>query len=263
MILADKIMCLRKQKGWSQEELANKMSVSRQSVSKWESESSIPEMDKIVLLSTIFNVSTDYLLKEDMKEDCLEKGEDVQSESQPVVLSSDEVYMYIKEATKFAKYVSTGVSTILLGFTIFMLSTVGHLNPIFNISTEVSMSIGLVALILLAARGGFILLKAKVSKIMIKYGARDYITYLSAPDKTKVEEGKVEYQKVYLRGIACGVTLIITGVIPMIVGGMLNLSEPVIILLTALFFVIANIGIHILIRVLLKVRIYDILLNSN
>jgi len=69
MILADKIMCLRKQKGWSQEELANKMGVSRQSVSKWESESAIPEMEKILVMSDIFKVSTDYLLKEDIKND--------------------------------------------------------------------------------------------------------------------------------------------------------------------------------------------------
>ena len=55
MILADKIMCLRKQKGWSQEELANQLKVSRQSVSKWESDASVPEMDKVVQLSLIFN----------------------------------------------------------------------------------------------------------------------------------------------------------------------------------------------------------------
>ena len=65
MTLADKIMTLRKQKGWSQEELAERLDVSRQSVSKWESGQSIPELDKVVQISTLFGVSTDYLLKED------------------------------------------------------------------------------------------------------------------------------------------------------------------------------------------------------
>ncbi len=61
MILADKILKLRKQSGWSQEELADKMNVSRQSVSKWESASSIPDLNKVILLTEIFGVTTDYL----------------------------------------------------------------------------------------------------------------------------------------------------------------------------------------------------------
>lgn len=60
MILAEKIMKLRKQQGWSQEELAMKLGVSRQSVSKWESGASIPELDKILQLGELFGVSTDF-----------------------------------------------------------------------------------------------------------------------------------------------------------------------------------------------------------
>ena len=56
MILADKVIKLRKQRGWSQEELANQLNVSRQAVSKWESASSIPDIDKILKMSQIFEV---------------------------------------------------------------------------------------------------------------------------------------------------------------------------------------------------------------
>lgn len=63
MTLADRILELRKQKGISQEALADKLGVSRQAISKWESEQSTPEMDKIVLMSDFFEVTTDYLLK--------------------------------------------------------------------------------------------------------------------------------------------------------------------------------------------------------
>lgn len=65
MILADKIVKLRKQLGWSQEELAEKMNVSRQSVSKWESTNSIPDLNRIIMLADIFDVSTDFLLKDE------------------------------------------------------------------------------------------------------------------------------------------------------------------------------------------------------
>lgn len=63
MNIADRIQKLRKRKGMSQEELADHIGVSRQAVSKWESEQSLPEIDKICLLSDYFGVTTDYLLK--------------------------------------------------------------------------------------------------------------------------------------------------------------------------------------------------------
>lgn len=64
MIVADKIAGLRKEKGWSQEQLAEQMGVSRQAVSKWESGQALPDLDKILALSQLFGVTTDYLLKE-------------------------------------------------------------------------------------------------------------------------------------------------------------------------------------------------------
>lgn len=63
MNIADRIQFLRKQKGYSQEELADKVGVSRQAVSKWESEQSVPDLEKIIVMSELFEVTTDYLLK--------------------------------------------------------------------------------------------------------------------------------------------------------------------------------------------------------
>ena len=69
MILADKIINLRKKNGWSQEELAEKLGVTRQSVSKYEGAQSIPDLDKILKLSEIFGVTTDYLIKDELEEE--------------------------------------------------------------------------------------------------------------------------------------------------------------------------------------------------
>lgn len=66
--LNQKISQLRNDNNWSQEELAEKLNVSRQSVSKWESGQAKPDLDKIIALSNIFDVSTDYLLKDDNEE---------------------------------------------------------------------------------------------------------------------------------------------------------------------------------------------------
>lgn len=67
MILADKIIEERKKNGWTQEDLAQKLGVSRQSVSKWESAGAIPDLKKIIQLADLFGVSTDYLLKMKLK----------------------------------------------------------------------------------------------------------------------------------------------------------------------------------------------------
>ena len=66
MILADKIIYHRKKLSLTQEELAESLNVSRQSVSKWEGAQSIPDMNKIILLSNIFGVSIDYLMRDEL-----------------------------------------------------------------------------------------------------------------------------------------------------------------------------------------------------
>ncbi|MCD8106996.1 MAG: helix-turn-helix domain-containing protein [Oscillospiraceae bacterium] len=65
MALSEKLYTLRKKSGLSQEQLAEELNVSRQAISKWESGNSIPESDKLVAISNYFNVSLDYLLKDD------------------------------------------------------------------------------------------------------------------------------------------------------------------------------------------------------
>mgnify|MGYP001037690294 FL=1 len=75
MTIADRIQHLRKAKGISQEELADQIGVSRQAVSKWESEQSNPDLEKVILLSEYFEVTTDYLLKGiEPKTESREKG---------------------------------------------------------------------------------------------------------------------------------------------------------------------------------------------
>ena len=68
MKLAEKLFELRKEKGWSQEKLAEQINVSRQSISKWESGQVLPEIEKVIELSKIFQVTTDYLLLDENSE---------------------------------------------------------------------------------------------------------------------------------------------------------------------------------------------------
>ncbi len=74
MILAEKIARLRKKNGWSQEDLAEKMNVSRQAVSKWESAQTVPDLEKILTLGNLFGVTTDYLLKDEIESEEFSSG---------------------------------------------------------------------------------------------------------------------------------------------------------------------------------------------
>lgn len=100
MILADKIIRLRKKNGWSQEELADKMSVSRQAVSKWEGTQTIPDLGKILQLSQLFGVTTDYLLKDEIEDE--ELTGDTSSDTTVKKISIEEANAYIEQRKKAA-----------------------------------------------------------------------------------------------------------------------------------------------------------------
>ena len=101
MIFADKLIDLSKKNGWSQEELAEQLDVSRQSISKWESAQSTPDMNRILKMSDIFGVSTDYLLKDEMvmlpEECCSEQKEETGSDIRQVTMEEAGSFLQYKE----------------------------------------------------------------------------------------------------------------------------------------------------------------------
>ena len=69
MKLPDKIILLRKKNGWSQEDFAEKLNVSRQAISRWENGTALPDAQNVLQISKLFHVTTDYLLNDDYKSD--------------------------------------------------------------------------------------------------------------------------------------------------------------------------------------------------
>ena len=112
MILAEKIITLRKRMNWSQEELAEKLNISRQSVSKWEVGATIPDLDKILKMSELFGVSTDYLLKDEMDVTELTGGKDM---PEGRVVSVEEANAYMDTAKEVRGRIATAVSLFILG----------------------------------------------------------------------------------------------------------------------------------------------------
>lgn len=107
MTFGEKLFKLRKANGLSQETLAEQLDTSRQAVSKWENNQGYPETDKIIMISSIFNVSTDYLLKD---------TEVTAEEVDGFYVSKEMATSYLVDTNKKAKYISFGLFFIALAF---------------------------------------------------------------------------------------------------------------------------------------------------
>ena len=116
MILADKIIENRKKNGWSQEELAGMLGVSRQSVSKWESAQAVPDMKKILQLSEVFGVTTDYLIKDEIESVPAVETAPVDSGLEETVrqVSMEEANTFLLSNERAARRISTGVMLCIL-----------------------------------------------------------------------------------------------------------------------------------------------------
>lgn len=118
MILADKIINLRKKSGMTQEDLASQIGVSRQSVSKWESSMAMPDLDKIVKLSQIFSVSTDFLLDDSLGMEQVIVDEKVEDTSR--IIDLDLLNQYYSAYDKLAKFISLATFLIITSPIAFM-----------------------------------------------------------------------------------------------------------------------------------------------
>lgn len=148
MILADKIMNLRKKNGWSQEELAEKMQVSRQAVSKWESAQTVPDIEKILMLSSLFGVTTDYLLKDEIEDEVFTDDADRLPIKRISLTQANEFLEWRKRA---ANHIAAGVFLCIIALIpLILLSTAAEL-PEPPISENSASVIGLVSLLIIVA----------------------------------------------------------------------------------------------------------------
>ncbi len=144
MILADKIIRLRKKNGLTQEELAEKMNVSRQAVSKWESAQTIPDLEKILQLSTLFGVTTDYLLKDEIEDE--ELTNDTSSDTTVKRISIEEANAYIELRKKASWRIALATFLCILSpITLIVLSILSEL-PDAIVTETTAGAIGLTVL---------------------------------------------------------------------------------------------------------------------
>ncbi len=224
MILADKIIALRKKQGWSQEQLADRLGVSRQSVSKWESAQSVPDMNRILQLSEIFGVTTDYLLKDSMENPQASPSSgspddpafsDSGETLTPVSMETANAYLTLKEQSALAS--SFGIMLCILSPVILILLAGLTQYPDatrFPLSETQAGVIGLIVLLAFVAAAVVIFLTfgMKLSKYQfIEKESIDTAYGVSGMVQEKMER----FEPVYRRNMILGIMLCILSAIPM------------------------------------------------
>lgn len=217
MILADKITNLRKKNGWSQEDLAEQLGVSRQSISKWESAQSMPDMNRILKMSEIFGVSTDFLLKDDLE-----------MADQPAVPSGIEEAQIpnarpvsMEEATSFLAFREMSSGRTALGVMMCILSPVLLIilsslqeGGILKTSETTAAAIGLIVLLALIGGAVAIFVTLGLQGKRYEYLETELIDTAYGVSGM-VRDRREKYQHTYSTQLVAGIALCVISAIPL------------------------------------------------
>ena len=270
MILAEKIIKLRKQRGWSQEDLALQMGVSRQSVSKWESMSSLPDLDKIIKLSNLFGVSTDYLLKDDMEEDPGYEPDDATSNNLETTKTEETfVEVTLEEATKYmnlveksSKKIAGAVAACILS-PVFLILLGGFAETgIIGINEDIAGGIGVAVLLIMIACAVFIFVSLGIQLDKYEYLEKENLN-LQYGIAGIVEAKKEAYDVKYKTAIAIGVVLCILSVVPLLIAAGFNFQDQVYVSLVALLLIFIACGVFLFVNVGMVHSCYEKLLEEG
>ena len=226
MIFADKLIRLRKKSGWSQEELAEQMGVSRQSISKWEGAQSIPDLEKIIKLAKLFSVSTDYLLLDELGDEQTEAPA-LPGEERPALrrVSMEEANAFLEIKAETAGWIAFGVFLCILSpICLLLLAGLSEM-PGSSISGGLAAAIGLTVLLVMVA--------AAVAIFVYSGGKTSAFEYLDSQIfeteygvSGMVKERQEQYRERYMRNNIIGVCLCILAAIPLFSSAALEVDNP-------------------------------------
>ena len=240
MILADKIVSLRKRAGWSQEDLAEKLGVTRQSVSKWEGAQSVPDMDKVVMMSRLFGVSTDFLLKDELEEETpCAAAQDDDTPLRRVSLTQAADYLARRRAAA-PKVAFAVLLCIISPVTLILLAGMSEVQR-FPISGNAAAGIGLCVMLVLLAVAVSIFLRTDAD-------VRDYRFLEEEPFETEygvegmVRQRQQEYKDTHTRLVTVGVVLCVLAAVPLFAAMCISGSDLLYIAAVCALLVLVAIG---------------------
>lgn len=261
MILAEKIALLRRQKGWSQEELANQLNVSRQAVSKWEGGASIPDLDKILKLSALFEVTTDYLLKEKLEQpDAAVPVPQEEWNTEPCRTVS------LKEANEYLDTVQAVRGKMAAGVGLCILSPI----PLLLLGgwaggtprEDQMAGLGVVLLLVLVALGLLLILPAAFRLEKFEYLEKEELD-LAYGVAGIVERQKQAYAPAYRRSMTQGTVFCVLAVVPLLASATLGASDLWVLVTVGVLLAIVAGAVQLFIRAGMTQGSFDKLLQTG
>ncbi len=242
MILADKILYERKKNGYSQEELADKLGVTRQAISKWEGAQSTPDLQRILQMSELFGVSVDYLLKDEIEVDELSSNP---KEEAPSIrrISMEDASEYLRITKENAPKIALGVIMCILSPICLILLGICAEGNLIPLSEDAAGGIGMMILlaIVAVACGIFLSCSAKIKPYTFLekevFEAEYGVTGM-------VEEKKKGYQSVYNLYNITGTVICFIGVIVLFVAAFFGENDLPAAICFCLMLVIVSIGVR-------------------
>lgn len=261
MIFADKLILLRKKAGWSQEELADQMNVTRQSVSKWEGAQSIPDLEKMIRLSELFGVSTDYLLKDEIEEAEHTTPSNDAPSLRRVSMEEANAFLSIKQGT--AKTIASAAFLCILSPVALLIlgaiseSTAGVLGE------DIAGGIGMIVLIVLIAIAAAMFIASGSKTAPFAYLEKEqFETQYGVSGMVK--ERKAQYKDLHTKYTIAGASLCIAALIPLFMGAIIDADNDLLLtIMLSLSFFIAGLGVICFIRTGIIWASYEKLLQEG
>ena len=264
MILADKIINERKKNGWSQEELAEKLNVSRQAVSKWEGAQSVPDMQRILDMSRLFGVSTDYLLKDELEAapagEALAQEADSDDPLRRVSLAEAQEFLRLKHWS--ASRIALGVFLCLFGAAVLVFLTGLGEYRAAGLSKDACGVIGVIFLLLCIA--GAVALFITTGQKLQPY---EFLEKESFETEYGVRgmalERRNAYREKYGSYVVIGVALCILAVVPLLASALFGENEFLEICLVSILLLLVGAGVVLFILYGVHFGSVDILLQEG
>lgn len=267
MILADKIIYLRKKSGWSQEELAEKLGVTRQSVSKWEGAQSVPDLERILQLGKVFGVSTDYLLKDEMETEESVSESDIDNDGSPLrKVSMEEANRFLRINEKRAPHTALGVSLCILSpIVLIILAGLSDYRPDFfggfTISENFAGGIGVAVLLAVIAFAVIIFIMSGRELRDFEYLENEFIdTNYGVSGMAK--ERREAYSSKHTKSLIIGTVICILSVIPMFLAAITD-DDLTAIMGFVMLLAICSVGAYILVKTSIINDGYNMLLEED
>lgn len=239
MKLEEKIALMRKRNGWSQEELAFRLDVSRQAVSKWEMGASTPDIDNVLKMSQLFNCSTDYLLKDETTVTATEKPKGARR------VSDDEGESYLALVQRISWRIALGVALCILSpITMFVLLGVSETGAT---SEEIASGVGIAVVLIFVACGVILFIGSGIPLSKYEHLEKEELE-ISERLEARVREKAAKENRGFIVAIAVGVALCILSTVPLMLVGAFSQEDSAELFALAGLFPVVAVGVFLFVR---------------